>query len=1200
MRSIVQRVYLCVLVLSAVIGLHAQERNNPTLLWRIQKRGIDKPSFLFGTMHVSDKKAFNFPDSLYKYLEQAEAFALEFNPDSANQVIADYMNGVYTAVDDDWSNNIESEDLEKIQKMASKDGKATAFKEDKRGLIGYFVDRLLNNEKKQTESMNTFMDAFLYEMAWQNGKKIFGLEPMEDKAKVLNALSRGLKVKEANGLLERWDPSSDESPVTRLYFKEDIDSIDCFFNDFFEQSALDIFLYDRNQVMVKSIDSIMQNHSLFAAVGSGHLGGAKGVIALLRQKGYTVSPVISPKRIPAAEYPFKNVRRNWQMLKNEEYGLQYHLPGVFKTQPDVSGRKITYHYDIGGGSLFMTIYGRLSAAEAKKNINDIVAAHLDERLRSTGGRVLSKKSITHEGLKGVEAICLYDNNSYARYRELVRDNVFYVLTVAAQKKDNLNSEKAEQYFNSFRSLPIPKPNWSVFSLPQDGFSILLPGKPVTEEDKESGGTATSDYYSWFDASSGINYAFTLTKASAGNYYPVSDYFFDYYTDYIKTTTGDEPIITDTVIKGCSGKNFITQSSDSRVKGFVVKRGSVIYYFIAEYEPTAKNTADVDKFLQSFTITPFTQPQWRMEQSPDKNFKAWLPEPVRQKERDSTADYSGDDMIKYYGHDRFASIDYDVYAYPINKFYWAENVDSIYNRWKYEVIKWNDSVASYSTIKNGGLTGRELWLIDKITKSKRRYRLLLNGNTMFVLSAAPPVVHADEKNITRFFEDFRVSKEETPEAILKNTPDKLFAALQSQDSVSFQQAYNALDKVTFVKKDIMLLLEKAMLTYPGNDNIYQTVNDKLLLKVEDLLDADSSADIRERVNNVIYNSYSKPNTTIDSLRFRLLGIVAMGKTGKSYQQIKELLAMKGDRTDFNYRLFGKLYDSLALTKTLYPELLNYVNDTTMDFAVVALTKTMLDSNILASDILLLAKADIVKLAKKTLKSINKEDGEAYDVPDLLALLGYYKQKDTDDLIAAFLKANDVFVKEAAAIALIKNNKPVAGSVMKKIADDNIYRVGLYDELHKLGKDKLFPADYRSQVGLAEGYIVKTIYDEYEDETKPEMIFIKKVEYKYKGVDKVFYIFRANYEYEVAEDEMEVDSTVMIPGIELPPPPSTRVESYWTIAGPFDTDSNKLTIDDKDDITGMWYDDQFDGMKIDYYFRKYMERIKKREEENKKDD
>jgi len=1196
-------VFLCV----TIIDLPAQDKkNNQTLLWRIQKEGIEKPSFLFGTMHIYDKKAFNFQDSLYFYLEQAEAFALELNPDSANQVIAAYMNGELNNDEkDDWSAHVAARDMEKMKKIADKDEKADVVKNDRSGLIGYFVNRLINTERKQKESMNTYMDAFLYEMAWQNGKKIFGLEELEGKGEVLKALSKGLKGKKLNNLLDKWDPSLDGSPVHRLYLKEDIDSIDLFFNDFFTESALDIVLFDRNQVMANRMDSIMQAQTLFAAVGTAHLPGEKGVIELLRRKGYVVEPVFSKKRISAEEYQFKKVKRDWQLIKNEGYGFQYQLPGVSKTQEAVQGRKIVYHYDIGGGSIFMTIYGKLSAAERKKNINDIITGHLDGMMQEAGGTVLSKKAIVYEGLKGMEALCLYNDNSYYKYREVVKDNIFYILSVGAKKKDNLSTEKAEQYFKSFKLVPIPKANWTPFLTPGDGFSVLLPGKPIVESqplDKESAATISANIYSWFDANSGVSYSITSGKALAGNQYLEGDYFFQNYVDHIKSLAPEEPVIEDTLINGYAGKKFITKSPVDRVKGFIVKRANTSYFVTVEYEPGNEADAAVDKFLRSFQMTSFAQPVWSSQLSPDKNFTAWLPGQIKKKEQDSTAYDFNADEVQYFGHDPFASVSYNVEVYPINKYYWAPNIDSIYNYWKGKVMNaWSDSLLSLSVVNNGGLAGREICFVNKTSKTKTSIRLLLNGNTMYVLTTTPPLVYADEKNTNRFFNEFR-AKEETATSIIENSSDKLFADLQSKDSATFQQAYDALSEVQFMQRDIPLLMDKSIQQYSKYENIYQSVNEKLLSQVEALLERNSSVGNKARVNDFIRENYKSANKSIDSLRFYLLGMISKNKTSESYQLVKELLVAEKHAADHSYRFFGKLYDSLELTKTLFPDLLNYISDTTMDMAIVSLTKTMLDSNKLTKDILLPVKADLIKLARKHVKSMNSEDySYRYEIPALIELLGYFKQKDADDAAGAFLKSKEIDIKKSAALTLLKNGKPVAASQLSRIANDLQYRVSLYEELKKINKEKLFPADLRSQVGLAEGYVVNAIYEEDEDETIPELIFIKRIEYNYKGTNRAFYIFRANYEYEM-EEGAEVDSTTLqwhSPGV-TEGTKNTTTESYLVVAGPFELNKGELMIDEKENISGGWYDDKFDGMKIDYFFRKYIERQLKWEEERKKNE
>jgi uncharacterized protein YbaP (TraB family) len=47
-----------------------------------------------------------------------------------------------------------------------------------------------------------------------------------------------------------------------------------------------LLLYDRNILMANKITEIASEKSLFAAIGAGHLGGKKGVLYLLKKKGF--------------------------------------------------------------------------------------------------------------------------------------------------------------------------------------------------------------------------------------------------------------------------------------------------------------------------------------------------------------------------------------------------------------------------------------------------------------------------------------------------------------------------------------------------------------------------------------------------------------------------------------------------------------------------------------------------------------------------------------------------------------------------------------------------------------------------------------------------------------------------------------------------------------------------------------------------
>src|SRR5690606_19037561 len=65
-----------------VAGLNfAQEKKYPSLLWEITKEN-SKPSYLYGTMHVSERIAFHLSDVFFEKLLATDKVALESNPET--------------------------------------------------------------------------------------------------------------------------------------------------------------------------------------------------------------------------------------------------------------------------------------------------------------------------------------------------------------------------------------------------------------------------------------------------------------------------------------------------------------------------------------------------------------------------------------------------------------------------------------------------------------------------------------------------------------------------------------------------------------------------------------------------------------------------------------------------------------------------------------------------------------------------------------------------------------------------------------------------------------------------------------------------------------------------------------------------------------------------------------------------------------
>src|ERR1041384_5258641 len=80
-----KKLLLVVAAFCAVLFSHSQVKplkKYPSLFWEISGNGLKKPSYLFGTMHVSSKMVFHLSDSFYHAIKSCDAVALELNPEA--------------------------------------------------------------------------------------------------------------------------------------------------------------------------------------------------------------------------------------------------------------------------------------------------------------------------------------------------------------------------------------------------------------------------------------------------------------------------------------------------------------------------------------------------------------------------------------------------------------------------------------------------------------------------------------------------------------------------------------------------------------------------------------------------------------------------------------------------------------------------------------------------------------------------------------------------------------------------------------------------------------------------------------------------------------------------------------------------------------------------------------------------------------
>ena len=130
----------------------------------------------------------------------------------------------------------------------------------------------------------------LRKMAKKHKQPIIGLETLKEQASFLDSIEVDAEkefVKDTTMLTSYY-------AMVELYKQQDLNGLyKMMINSEAENESFErILLISRNLNWIEKLDDMLLQQNLFVAVGAGHLPSENGLIELLRQKGFTVSPVI--------------------------------------------------------------------------------------------------------------------------------------------------------------------------------------------------------------------------------------------------------------------------------------------------------------------------------------------------------------------------------------------------------------------------------------------------------------------------------------------------------------------------------------------------------------------------------------------------------------------------------------------------------------------------------------------------------------------------------------------------------------------------------------------------------------------------------------------------------------------------------------------------------------------------------------------
>ncbi|MEO6167859.1 MAG: TraB/GumN family protein [Chitinophagales bacterium] len=285
--------FVALLLLTCFVNSAAAQGNS--LLWKISGNGLLTPSYLYGTMHTKDARVFRLADSVLTAFESCEAFAMEVIIDDASKM--NILQGLFMDTSYSLKNLLTTEQYDSADQYCRKNtGQSIKNYENLKPVYtAAILSQFVYNPSDSTgDDQQYFLDEYFQHLASGQQKKVHGLETIAEQLHVFDVLSYP---HQAELLMQTVRRSNKEAKsydqMVRYYLDNDLVKMMSFENDYsLPDSLYDGLITVRNHRMADRMDTMIKKRSTFVAVGAGHLGETEGLVNLLRDKGYTVLPVI--------------------------------------------------------------------------------------------------------------------------------------------------------------------------------------------------------------------------------------------------------------------------------------------------------------------------------------------------------------------------------------------------------------------------------------------------------------------------------------------------------------------------------------------------------------------------------------------------------------------------------------------------------------------------------------------------------------------------------------------------------------------------------------------------------------------------------------------------------------------------------------------------------------------------------------------
>ncbi|AWO00421.1 hypothetical protein DLD77_01205 [Chitinophaga alhagiae] len=1077
----------CCLALMFSTILHAQSKKYQGLLWEISGKNMPKPSYLFGTMHVSSKLAFHLSDSFYHCIRSSDIVALETDP---RQLQEDFSNSKMLRLSsrylhDMGSSGTMSPDAFTIGAYADLVRTGLTYRPE---MINHLLYRSFAAQEDFEE--DTFLDMYIYQVGSKLGKKAAGVENFEESERLMLESYRDAANdrKARKNVRQAENPQEARRKLNDAYRRGDLDMLDSISTDQYASPAfLEKFLYKRNENMFHAIDSIIRRGSLFAGVGAAHLPGERGLIEMLRKAGYTVRPVATTNRDSGQKETLDQLKApvSFRRYASEDGWVEADVPGKLYNFSNLTMLNQLQYADLANGAYYLVSRIKTNALSLGQREEDVYLKVDSLLYENIPGRIISKKTIHLNGYKG------FDISNRTRRGDLQRYNIFItpfeiIIFKISGNGEYVAGEEAARFFSSIRLKPFSSGSWTDYHAAA-GFSVKMPHTPVTANHVALRTLSKRMEYEALDGRNGNSYL--VMHKTIPDYSSLEE-------DTVDLSFAEESFLQSQFIKQQKSRRFISwqgypclellhlNTDNSYTQTRILLRGAHYYLLSARYRNDKK---PVQEFFNSFTPA---QPVYRrFEQYRDTSLHfsvktAVVPNDDEMLMEAFTGSGAGENnehlnrvRNKVFRVDSTGE-EVRVIFRKFNRYYSAKDSAGFWQNQVEDLSDRGDFVIHQQQYER--LPGWESMLLQmRDTNSSRslQYKVILRNGVQYTLYSVTDNIQGPSEFVRTFFSSFTPADTAIGASIYASKAAGLFADFYSTDSTTRQQARSSVGTPDYKDEDAPVLMGMIR-GWSAAEKNYMDVKTDLIGELGRIKHPD--------ILPFLQKAYEAANDTASLQRSILIALLRQ-QTTAGHALFKNLVLKEipvfSDGENI-YPLFRPLYDSLQLARALFPDLLELTALTDYKEPVYNLLSTLVDSSLVqpslyADHVSQLAFDARIALQKELADEQNRlhrrdddeMENEAQEanttLHDFAVLLLPFRQqhKNAERFLARYESSGNPAQQVLLAQLYMKNNLPVSDSLLQTIAAQDRYRVSLWTALSAINQQNRFPAAYNKQELMA---------------------------------------------------------------------------------------------------------------------------------------